>query len=388
MILLKNADLYAPQHLGINDVLICGDHIEKIGENLQGGSGCKVIDAEGRKLVPGLIDRHVHAIGGGGEGSFHTRTPEVELSNILKAGITTIVGLLGTDDITRSVECLIAKVKALKEEGISAYALCGAYGVPSPTITGSIKKDIAFIDEILGLKLAISDHRAPNVSTDELIRLGSDVRTAGMIGGKPGIVCLHMGNAGSRLTQVFEALEKTTIPVKTYQPTHMGRTPELFEDGIRLAKMGGYVDLTCEDFFDGIAVGGSGKCLNKLNKAKEAGAPMDHFTFSSDGQGSWSTYDEFGKLTQIGVTDVGNVYWQLVSFVRDGGMDLAEALTYFTSNVAKALELYPKKGCIAENADADLLLLDENLKIDTVLAKGVVMMERGTLLVRGTYEHE
>ena len=141
MILIKNADVYAPEHLGIKDVLICGAQIEAVGEGLEGGSGCRIIDAEGKKLTPGLIDRHVHVTGGGGEGSFHTRTPQIQLSSVIRAGITTLVGLLGTDDVSRTPEDLIAKVKALKEEGISAYALCGAYGVPSPAITGSIKKE-------------------------------------------------------------------------------------------------------------------------------------------------------------------------------------------------------------------------------------------------------
>ena len=200
MILLKQADVYAPEHLGIKDVLVCGGKIEAVGDNLEGGTGCQVIDAKGMRLTPGLIDRHVHVTGGGGEGSFHTRTPQVELSSILKAGITTVLGLLGTDDMSRSVENLLAKVKALKEEGITAYALCGAYGYPPVTLTGSVKKDIAFVDEIMGLKLALSDHRAPNISVDELIRLGSDVRTAGMIGGKPGFIVLHMGSGKKKLS--------------------------------------------------------------------------------------------------------------------------------------------------------------------------------------------
>ena len=235
MILLKQADVYAPEHLGIKDVLVCGGKIEAVGDNLEGGTGCEVIDAKGMRLTPGLIDRHVHVTGGGGEGSFHTRTPQVELSSILKAGITTVLGLLGTDDMSRSVENLLAKVKALKEEGITAYALCGAYGYPPVTLTGSVKKDIAFVDEIMGLKLALSDHRAPNISVDELIRLGSDVRTAGMIGGKPGFIVLHMGSGKKKLGPVFEALAETDIPVKTFQPTHMSRNHELYLDGLKLA---------------------------------------------------------------------------------------------------------------------------------------------------------
>ena len=384
MILIKNADVYAPEHLGIKDVLICGAQIEAVGEGLEGGSGCRIIDAEGKKLTPGLIDRHVHVTGGGGEGSFHTRTPQ--LSSVIRAGITTLVGLLGTDDVSRTPEDLIAKVKALKEEGISAYALCGAYGVPSPAITGSIKKDIAFIDEILGLKLAVSDHRAPNISTEELIRLASDVRTAGMISGKCGCVVLHMGDGKKMLSQVFEALEETEIPVKTFQPTHVNRNHELFLDSLKLAKLGGTIDLTCEDFPHGLIEDGKDPVIGLLEEARRAGVPMERMTLSSDGQGSWSNYDEYGNLVEMGVTDVGNMYAQLRSLVLNGGFVLSEALSFFTSNPAKALELFPKKGCIAPGADADLLLMGEALALDTVIARGRVMMEAGELLVKGTYE--
>jgi len=386
MILIKNADVYAPEHLGIKDVLICGAQIEAVGEGLEGGSGCRIIDAEGKKLTPGLIDRHVHVTGGGGEGSFHTRTPQIQLSSVIRAGITTLVGLLGTDDVSRTPEDLIAKVKALKEEGISAYALCGAYGVPSPAITGSIKKDIAFIDEILGLKLAVSDHRAPNISTEELIRLASDVRTAGMISGKCGCVVLHMGDGKKRLSQVFEALEETELPVKTFQPTHVNRNHELFLDSLKFAKLGGTIDLTCEDFPHGSIEAGTDSVIGLLKEARKAGVPMERITLSSDGQGSWSNYDEYGNLLEMGVTDVGNMYAQLRSLVLNGGFAFSEALSFFTSNPAKALELFPEKGCIAPGADADLLLMGEALALDTVIAGGRVMMEDGELLVKGTYE--
>lgn len=115
---------------------------------------------------------------------------------------------------------------------------------------------------------------------------------------------------------------------------------------------------------------------------------MDHITLSSDGQGSWSTYDAYGNLEKIGVTSVRNLYDQLVALVKEDGFELTEALSYFTENVARSLEIYPKKGCIAEGTDGDLLLLKPDLSLDTVIAKGNIMMEGGTLLVRGAYEHD
>ena len=381
MLLIKGAEVYAPEYLGKKDVLIAGEKIERIGEDLPEYEGCQVIDGTGRIVAPGFIDRHVHITGGGGEGSFHTQAPQVQLSDLIRGGVTTVVGLLGTDGISRSTENLVAKAKALKEEGISAYCCCGAYGHPGPTITGSISRDIMFVDEIIGLKLAVSDHRAPNITVDELIRLGSDVRTAGMLSGKAGFVCLHMGGDDRALSPVFEALERTSIPVKTFQPTHVGRAKKLQEDAFKLAKMGGTIDFTCGQFEEKIK-----ELAASLRAAKEPGVPMDKVTISSDGQGSWSNYDAAGNLTEMGVSSVDTMYRQVVYQVQNENMSLEEALSLGTRNVAKALEVYPKKGAVHVGSDADVRVLNGDLSMNTVIARGSLMMQDGVLLKKGTYE--
>lgn len=379
MILIKQAQIYAPEPAGVHDVLICGDKIESIGDDLSFCCNCRVIDASGLKLVPGIIDRHVHVTGGGGEGSFRTRAPEVMLSSLIKGGVTTVLGLLGTDGITRSVENLVAKVKALKEEGISAYALSGSYGFPPVTITGDVKKDIVFIDEVIGVKLALSDHRAPNLTVEELIRLGSDVRTAGMLSGKAGIVVLHMGNDERGLEPVFEALKRTSIPVKTFQPTHVGRREPLLKEAFRLAKMGGTIDLTCGE-------SKKGGMAAVLEEAVKQDVPLCKLTFSSDGQGSWSEYDKDGRLVKIGVSSVDTILKELTFLVKECGYALEDVLPFGTSNVADALELDGKKGRIREGLDADVLLLKDDMALDTVIAKGRVLMREGSLLVKGAYD--
>ena len=381
MLLIRGAEVYAPEYLGKKDVLVAGGKIERIADHLPDYEGAEVIDGEGKILTPGIIDRHVHITGGGGEGSFHTQAPPVQLSRLLLGGVTTVVGVLGTDGISRSVENLVAKAKSLKEEGISAYCCCGAYGYPGPTITGSISKDIMFVNEILGLKLAVSDHRAPNISVEELIRLGSDVRTAGMLSGKPGLITLHMGDDKRALEPVFEALERTSIPIKTFQPTHVGRSAKLQDDAFRFAKMGGTIDITCgksESKFKAVAA--------SLKKAAEEQVPMEKITISSDGQGSWSNYDADGKLTEMGVSDVDTIYRQIVYVVKNEKLPFAVALTFGTSNVAMALELYPKKGAVQEGSDGDLLLMNGDLTLDAVIAGGAVMMKDGVLVKKGTYE--
>lgn len=378
MLLIKNAEIYNPEYIGKKDVLVCNEKIEWIADEIKEiPFKCQIIDGTDLIMVPGLIDQHVHVTGGGGEGSFHTRTPELQLSELIEGGITTVVGLLGTDGITRSVENLYAKTVALNEEGVSAYMLTGAYNHPGPTITGEPDRDIVFIDKVLGAKLAISDHRAPNVTVDELIHLASKTRTAGMLSGKTGIVTLHMGDAKEALSPVFEALSRTAIPTKIFRPTHVNRNEWLLEDAYKFLEMGGYIDLTC-----GIQPEACpGKCIVE---AKKRNLPAQHITISSDGHGSWSNYAEDGTLLEIGVSGVDALLKELQYMVKELEIPVDEALSYVTSNVADALEL--KKGRIAVGLDADMLLMTRDMNLQTMIARGKIMMENGKVICKGTYE--
>lgn len=379
MILIKNIEVYAPMFIGIKDVLIVNDKIALIEDKIKEFTEkLEIIDGLGKRLIPGFIDNHVHITGGGGEGSFKTRAPEITLSKLIVGGITTVVGLLGTDSITRSVENLIAKAKALKEEGISAYVMTGSYDYPSVTITGSVKKDIAFIDEVIGVKIALSDHRSPSVSIDELARLASDARVAGMLSGKPGMVAAHMGNGDVGLGLINEVLSKTEIPVKTIRPTHVNRKKELLLEAYEYAKKGGIIDLTC-----GISDMSPSKAIVE---AEQCNVPLENITVSSDGYGSWSKYDEYGNITEMGVSSVSSIFNEFKYMVNELNFNIEKALMFFTINVAKAIEVYPKKGTIQENSDADLLIVGDKLNIETVIANGKIMFHRGETLAKGTYE--
>lgn len=380
MILIKNIEVYSPKYIGKKDVLISGEKIVLIEDSLEFDNyRIKIIDGNGKKLVPGFIDQHVHITGGGGEGSFKTRVPEIMLSKLTTAGITTVVGLLGTDGTTRSVESLVSKAKGLKEEGISVYVHTGSYEYPTVTLTESVKRDIVFIDEIIGCKIALSDHRSSTINNDELKRVASDVRVSGMISGKAGILVVHMGDGKRGLTPINEVLESSDIPVRTIRPTHVNRNKKLLEEGLAFSQKGGVIDLTC-----GIYEELSPRKV--IKKAIEDGLNTETITISSDGYGSWSNYDEFGNLVKIGVSSVKALHNEFKSMVLDESICIEDALAFVTSNVAKALEVYPKKGHIKEGSDGDVLLLDENLDIDTVIARGKVMIENKEVKVYGTYE--
>lgn len=380
MILIKNIDVYSPKYIGRKDILICADKISLIEDNIKlDNDKVTVIDGSNKILVPGFIDQHVHITGGGGEGSFKTRVPEITLSKLTSSGITTVVGLLGTDATTRSVENLVSKAKALKEEGISVYIHTGSYEYPTVTLTESVRKDIAFIDEIIGCKIAISDHRSSTLTNEELQRVASDVRVAGMISGKAGVLICHMGDGKCGLNPINEALDNSDIPIRTLRPTHVNRNKNLLEQSFDFAKKGGIIDLTC-GIYDELSP------RKVIKQAIKKEIPLENVTISSDGYGSWSNYDEFGNLIKIGVSSVNALYKEFKAMVLEENMSIEDALTFMTSNVAKALELYPKKGAIKENSDSDMILLDENLNIDTVIARGRLMIENKEVKVFGTYE--
>lgn len=373
MLQIKNAHVYAPQDKGIQDVWIAGGKIEVVSKTLPIIDGIDCIDATGKILTPGLIDRHVHITGGGGEGGFCTQAPAVTASRLIYGGLTTVVGLLGTDGITRSVENLVAKAKGLKDQGISVYCMTGAYGYPSTTITDSVQKDIVFVEEIIGCKLALSDHQSSHVTSEELMHLASDVRVAGMLSKKAGILTLHLGDEKQGLQMVMDILDQTDIPIKTFQPTHVNRNLALLQQAIAFAKRGGTIDITC-DSTEGV--------YQALMKIKEEGICMDQVTLSSDGQGSWSKYGARGNLLQIGVSDVDTIYKQIVYLVKQKNWSMEDALALGCRNVAKALELYPQKGVIQKSSDADLLLWDKDLNLDTVIAQGNILMKNGKLLTK------
>ncbi|ENZ00723.1 beta-aspartyl peptidase [Clostridium thermobutyricum] len=387
--IIKNAEIYSPEFLGKKDIVIVGDKIEGIYEYIKVPEdflSVEVIDAEGKILVPGFIDAHVHLIGGGGEGGYKTRTPELPLSKITKAGITTVVGVLGTDGVCRNMRSLLAKVKALKEEGITAYCYTGSYDIPVKTMTDSIKGDLLLVEEVIGVgELALSDHRSSQATVEQFINTVAQTRVGGLLSGKAGIVNVHFGGGARKLEYLFKMIEQSEIPPTQISPTHMSRTKELLEAGVEWAKVGGFVDLTTSSDPDHLEEGellASQGLKYLLNK----GVSIDNITFTSDGNGSMPMFDEEGKLIGLGICSVSTLFDEVRKSVLIEEISLEDALKTITSNPAKVLKL-KDKGRIEVNKDADIVLLDkEDLKIDTVIALGKKMVENKNVLIKGTFE--
>ena len=387
--IIKNGEIYNPEYIGKKDILLVNDRVYLIKENININENdlvVKIIDADGDYVVPGFIDSHVHITGGGGEGGFHTRTPEIKFSDLIYAGITTVIGCLGTDGITRSGENLLAKTRALKEEGISAYMYTGSYGFPVKTITGEVKKDIILINEILGIgEVAISDHRSSQPDISQLEKAAAEARVGGILANKAGIVNVHIGDGERKLNFLEKIVDNTEIPRKQFIPTHINRNIDLLEKGVDYALKGGLVDFTTSssnDFYDNKKT----KPSNYLKYYLEKGVNINNITFTSDGQGSLPEFNKEGEFVGLKVGKVSSLFKEVKDAVLKKEIDLDKALKVITENPARNLEL-KNKGKLKEGKDADLVILDNNdLKIKTVIAKGKIMLEDNKLKQKGTFE--
>jgi beta-aspartyl-dipeptidase (metallo-type) len=365
--LVKNAQVFGPEPMGIQDLLVVAGKIVLIGKGLEKPPWVKeVLDGEGRPLVPGLIDLHVHLLGGGGEAGPASRLPEVTFEELVAAGITTCVGCLGTDDVTRHLEDLLAKARALSIQGLTAYIYTGSYRVPPVTLTGSVRRDLVLIPEVIGVgEIAISDHRSSQPTLEELLKIAADARVGGMLAGKRGLVHLHVGSAPQRLSLLWQAIETTPIPITQFHPTHVNRTPELLEEAARWVKAGGTADLTAPSSTL------TWELAEAIEVLAEADPSWERFTLSSDGGGSMPKFDEAGNLVGYASGDV-RALWASVQALAQKGFPLEKVLRLVTSNPARILGL-PGKGRIALGYDADFLLLDENLRICATVARGRVL---------------
>ncbi len=363
--LIENGEIYAPEKIGKASVLLARNIILKVGEISRSaveavGVELEIIDAADCLVTPGLIDPHQHLLGGSGEDGFSTQTPEISASEIIGAGITTVVGCLGVDTTMKTLPGLLAKVKALKEEGLNAFMWTGGYNVPPTTITKDTRDDILFIAETIGAgEIAISDERTTEPDFHELAHLVHDAYVGGMLSRKAGRTHFHVGSGPRRMRLLFDLIEKDDVHADWLYPTHINRSEELMLEAIELASKGSFVDIDTvnEDL------------PQWLRFYKGNRGDLTKLTVSSDAS----------------ITSPRNLFEQIRKCVRSGEFALEEVLPLVTGNTANALKL-GGKGTIKEGGDADLLVLEkETLNLREVVSDGKRLLKDGKIAFKESF---
>jgi beta-aspartyl-dipeptidase (metallo-type) len=359
--LIENGFVYSPEPRGVQSVLLAGDRIEKIGEVDRraieaSGLDLDVIDASDCLVAPGLIDPHQHLLGGSGEEGFSSQTPEIFLRELAVAGVTTVVGCLGVDTTTKTMPGLLARAKALDEEGLTAFIWSGGYNIPPTTITDSIRDDLIFIDEVIGAgEIAISDDRATEPAIEELARLVSDVYVGGMLSGKSGVTHFHVGDHPKGLSPLRALVENHAVEPEWLYPTHVDRNRELTREAAAFTRLGAFVDIdmTEENLYE------------HLRRFIEDGGDLNRLTVSSD----------------AAIASPRTLYDQMRACVAEHGFALERVLSLATANTARVLKL-ARKGRLEQGRDADALVLRRNtLEITHVFALGKPLVRDGEIVV-------
>ncbi|AQU83107.1 MAG: beta-aspartyl-peptidase [Halomonas sp.] len=380
--LVKNAQLFTPEPRGLCHLLIADQRIAAVldaTEQLNVGTLINTLDLEGRRVIPGLVDPLVHYIGGGGEGGFGNRTAELSIADACASGVTTLIGALGTDALTRTPANLIGKARELAAGGLTTYAYTGSYQLPPVTLTGSVASDILYIPEFIGVgEVAISDHRGSQPSTHELTRLASEARTAGLLAGKSGIVFIHTGDADSYLEPLRQVAKHSAIPLAQFYPTHINRTSALFEDGLRFAREGGRIDFTTSSTPELLAKG-EVPASEAVARALRARIAPSQLSLSSDANASLPEFDEQHRFIGLKPGKLSSLFEVLGECINEHHISMEQALRCAATTAADALKL-PHKGRLHAGADADFIVLaEERWAIEQVWALGKPVYDMSTL---------
>jgi beta-aspartyl-dipeptidase (metallo-type) len=382
---IKNATVFAPEPLGIRQVLVAANRIVYVSQavpELDARLNVDEVDADGARLIPGFIDPHAHVTGGGGEAGFETSVPAPVLTDYTRAGVTTVVGLLGTDDLVRTTSAMIARIKALRSEGLSAWGYTGGYHLPPATLTGSVRSDIVHVEELIGVgEIAISDHRSSQPTFHDIVRLASEAHVAGLMTGKAGVVHFHVGDGVRGLSLIREALDTTELPARVFYPTHVNRRKALFDEAIAITARGCTIDITAFPVEEGED---AWSAEDALARYLDAGADRARVTISSDGGGCLPVFDETGAPVGLDYARADAIPAAFSALLRRG-RSMEEILPAFCTNAAQLLRL-AHKGRVAEGMDADLIILDKNHMPRHVMARGIWHVLDHQPIIKGTFE--
>lgn len=383
--LIRGGVVWAPAPLGRQDILVAGGQVVLIQPEIRVPSGWPIreIDVNGR-IVPGLIDQHIHLLGGGGTGGPATARDALAFEDAVSNGLTTIVGCLGYDSVSKSLTALLAKCRSLRQEGITALMYTGGLTEPTPCVLASLAQDVVLIPEVIGIKGALQEARSGPRTVDEMMRLAGQGAAAELAGKQPRLH-LHIGRMAGSLELLDEAIDRG-LAADWVTLTHCNISSSILDAAIKLGLRGVRIDMTAA--LAPHTSPGAVDPVEAIRRAVSSGVDARRITLSSDSNGASPLLSGDGNVVGAEAHRPAVLVDAFRRLCAERGME--EALPMLTLNVAQGLGL-SAKGRIAEGSDADLVVLSESLDIEEVWANGVRFVaarriETGGFFARSTAE--
>ncbi len=378
--LIRGGRIFTPDEIGVQDILVINNRIVGLGRDISPRLGLdletEIYDAKDKVICPGIIDSHLHLIGGGGAAGFISRVKEIPVEDIVRHGVTTVVGCLGLDHISKSAKTLLIKANALESAGISSYIFTGSWVFPPITVTGSVEEDLVFIDKVIGVKLAVGEASSTHPDKRELRNLIGEIRRGSQLSGKAGILHVHLGPHSHEWIKLFqEILSEIKIPPSKVIFTHANRSQEMLHLTLEYTKQGGAIDLTAS--LNPAERPGSIRASEALKTMLGQGLSLDRVTLTSDGNASRVLPD--GTIIYVGIEPLLS---EIKALVMEQKVSLTSALKLVTTNPAHLYQIDTAKGSLAPGKEADLMIMNDRFEIGDVMSKGNWLVRQGEVLVK------
>lgn len=375
-LLVRGGRVHTPGGSELRDILVLGGRIVAVEPTIASvdiaGVLVPQLHATGMDVFAGLVDQHCHPTGGGGGQGPASQNLPLMFEEFTTGGITSLVGVLGHDTVVRNPESLLSRVRALQAQGLHASMLTGEISAPPVTLTGDVRRDIALVAEVRGLKMAIGELGAVS-SSRQLADLAAAVAAGSRTAGKPGVVHIHIGADPACLDLVEQAVNEHHVPPGLLTITHVNWNAEVLGRSIELGRLGVNLDVTAcitPAYFAGTVA------PEAALKVLVTAVPLGQLTASSDSGGSHPDAHGLVVHTPGLLVDVA------LGCLSDGLLTGPEVAAIFAANPAGRNGL-SDAGRVEPGAHGDLLVVNaaQGRSSATVVLGGRVVVADGTATV-------
>ncbi|AYZ74445.1 N-acetylglucosamine-6-phosphate deacetylase [Fusobacterium necrophorum] len=373
--ILKNATMILFDRIFKGDLRIKGRHISEIEENLVKNEKEEVLDLEGKLLIPGFIDVHIHGADGADAMDGSIESLQKISKYLASKGTTNFLAttLTSSKEMLKKVLSCIGEVQNQEMEGANIFGAHmegpyfdveykGAQNEKYIKMAGmeeiqeylSVKKDLVKL-------FALS----PNSNNLDIIRY--------LV--KEGVI-VSVGHSAASFEQVMAAVE-AGLSHATH--TFNGMKGFTHRDPGVVGAVLDSDEITAEVIFDKIHVHpeavrvliktkGVEKVVCITDSMSATGLPCGRYKL---GELDVNVVDNQARLSSNGAL-AGSVLTMDKAFrhLLELGYNLMDAVKLTSTNVAK--EFHLNTGMIRVGKDADLVVLDEKHEVKMTIVKGKI----------------